>query len=71
MSPRAKPAAPARIGFEGLLARLERRRAELRTPGELDRRPLLLRLARELGVSEEALLRAGFDKAYRRMVEGL
>jgi len=69
--PKAKTAAPARIGFEGLLALLERYRAGARGPDALDRRPVLRRLARELELPEEALLRAGFDKAYRRVVEGV
>ena len=44
---------------------------EARRSNELDRLHLLRRAGRELGLSERGLLLRGFDKAYRRMVEGL
>lgn len=62
---------PGRIGFEGLADVLARYRGEARCANELDRLHVLARLARELEQPEEALLEAGFDKAYRRMVEGV
>ena len=70
------PPRPARIGFEGLLRVLlryrdEPSRGEVRRPNELDRMHLLRRAGQELGLSERGLLERGFDKAYRRMVEGV
>lgn len=62
---------PSRIGFEGLLEVLDRYRAEARCANELDRRHLLFRLGAELELEEAELLRRGFDKAYRRIVEGV
>ena len=62
---------PSRIGFEGLLEVLDRYRAEARCANELDRRHLLFRLGAELELEENELLRRGFDKAYRRIVEGV
>lgn len=37
----------------------------------MDRRRVLARLAAELEVPPEVLLRRGFDRAYRRVVEGV
>ena len=70
------PPRPACIGFEGLLRLLLRYRSEAREyeqlrENELDRQHLLFRAGRELGLSERGLLERGFDKAYRRMVEGV
>ena len=70
------PRRPARIGFEGLLRLLLRYRSEARgyeqlRENELDRQHLLFRAGQELGLSERGLLERGFDKAYRRMVEGI
>ena len=67
---------PARIGFEGLLRvllgyRSEAHRGEPGRDNELDRMHLLWRAGQELGLSEKGLLERGFDKAYRRMVEGV
>ena len=62
---------PRRIGFEGLLEVLARYRGEARCQNELDRRHVLWRLGEELNLGEEELLAAGFDKAYRRLVEGV
>ena len=62
---------PRRIGFEGLLEVLGRYRGEARCDNELDRRHVLFRLSQELGLAEAELLERGFDKAYRRMVEGV
>lgn len=56
-------------GQDELMAVLERLRAEARCANELERGHILWRVGRELGVAEEALLRQGFDAAYRRMME--
>ena len=68
----AKPGSRrSRLGYEGLLRVLLRYRGEARCENELDRLHLLWRAGRELGLSEEELLERGFEKAYRRMVEGV
>lgn len=61
----------ARFGFEHLLCIVERYRHEADEPAAMDRRRVLLRLQRELAVEEALLLQRGFDKAYRRVVEGV
>lgn len=61
----------ARFGFEHLLHIVERYRHEADGPAAMDRRRVLLRLQRELAVEEALLLQRGFDKAYRRVVEGV
>ena len=48
-----------------------RAREEVQNADELDRRVLIERLCRELDVDEATLLERGFDKAYRRIVEGV
>lgn len=77
------PAAPRspRFGYHLLLERLLAYRVEAEggaggggahpAPDALDRRRVLQRLAAELGVEPAVLLERGFDKAYRRMVEGV
>lgn len=63
-----------RFGFALLVQRLRayRREAEeRRDPGAMDRRRVLRRLGEELGAPPELLLERGFDKAYRRVVEGV
>jgi len=75
-TPPPKPPAPPdstqpRIGLEGLYTLLCRYQAEARCANELDRPHLLFRAGQELALEEEELLRRGFDKAYRRMVEGV
>jgi len=68
-------AGPPRFGFELLLARLLRYRTEADAgetlPEAMDRLRVLRRLQAELGVEAELLLQRGFDKAYRRAVEGV
>ena len=46
-------------------------RAERALPDAMDRLRVLRRLQAELGVEAELLLQRGFDKAYRRVVEGV
>jgi hypothetical protein len=65
------PVRPPRFGFELLLRRVQGYRAEAAAPEAMDRLRVLRRLQAELGVEAELLLRRGFDKAYRRVVEGL
>jgi hypothetical protein len=74
----ARNAGPPRFGFELLLARLLRYRAEAQgdaqgdaLPEAMDRLNVLRRLQAELGVEAALLLERGFDKAYRRAVEGV
>lgn len=61
----------ARFGYIQLVEQIGRVRAEARNPDELDRRVLLERLCLDLGVPEATLLERGFDKAYRRIIEGV
>ena len=76
--PRATPGAP-RFGYARLLERLRAYQAEhahgAGTAGEaeaaMDRRRVLARLEAELGAPPALLLARGFDRAYRRVVEGL
>ena len=63
--------APRRFGYHLLLERLQRYRAEAADPGAMDRRRVLARLEAELDADVEVLLQRGFDKAYRRIVEGV
>ena len=64
-----KPIKP--LGFEALLEAVFRVQAQAVDSSDLDRMRVLETLERELGVDHETLLLAGFDKAYRRMVEGV
>lgn len=52
-----------------LIAVLKRYRAEARCAIELEHHHILWRLGQELGVKEEMLLRRGFEKVYRQMME--
>jgi hypothetical protein len=73
--PRPRAAAQAgavpRFGYALLLQRLQRYGAESRGPDAMDRRAALRHLQTELGCEEALLLQRGFDKAYRRVVEGV
>ncbi len=77
-----KAPAPHRFGFAEVLARLLAYRAEAEAAAEadaqpdperscLDRRRVLARLARDMDVEPALLLERGFERAYRRMVEGV
>ena len=61
----------ARFGYIQLVEQIGQLRAEAQQPDELDRRTLIERLCLDLGVDEATLLERGFDKAYRRIVEGV
>jgi len=74
----ARPATPPRFGLTLLLERLRAYQAEARqgvaagdSDSAMDRRRVLARLQAELGAEPAVLLRRGFDKAYRRVVEGV
>jgi hypothetical protein len=60
-----------RFGYTLLLERLQAYRAEARSPEAMDRRSVLGRLEVELKAPAGLILQRGFDKAYRRVVEGL
>lgn len=63
-----------RFGIPVLVQRLRayQREADARRErGAMDRRRVLRRLAEELGADEALVLERGFDKAYRRVVEGV
>lgn len=69
------PAVP-RFGYALLLERLRAYQAQAAAQqpaaaGAMDRRRVLARLAAELQAPPEVLLRRGFDRAYRLVVEGL
>ncbi len=61
----------ARFGYIQLVDHIGRAREEAQDAADLDRRVLMERLCRELEVDEATLLERGFDKAYRRIVEGV
>ena len=61
----------ARFGYIQLVDHIGQARDEMQNADELDRRVLIERLCRELNVDEATLLERGFDKAYRRIVEGV
>jgi hypothetical protein len=63
-----------RFGMPVLLRKLRDYRREAEERGQrdaMDRRRVLHRLAEELGAEPALLLERGFDKAYRRVVEGV
>ncbi len=60
-----------RFGYEHIVAQLERLRREAADPAELDRRRVLARLCAAFAAEEALLLERGFDRAYRRMIEGV
>ena len=61
----------ARFGYIQLVEQIGQLRQESQNPDELDRRNLIERLCLDLGVDEATLMERGFDKAYRRIVEGV
>ncbi len=52
-----------------LIPVLKRYRAEARCANEMEHHHILWRLGQELGVKEEVLLRQGFEKVYRQIME--
>jgi hypothetical protein len=73
-TPSVKSAAavpPKKFGFTHLLQAMEEYAASARCENDLDRDVVLERMRQEFGTESEVLLRRGFDKAYRRLVEGV
>jgi hypothetical protein len=66
---------PPKFGFRDVERCLERlhRTAQAGPPDEhaLDRQVLLAAACRQLAADEPVLLRRGFDRAYRRLIEGV
>ena len=62
---------PTRFGYPDLEAELLTLAGQAAAPRDLDRRILLERLGRIFGAEEAVLLRRGFDRAYRRLIEGV
>lgn len=62
---------PGKFGFQDLLAAVEHYAASARCENDLDREVVLERMRQEFAVEPDVLLRRGFDKAYRRVVEGM
>ena len=65
---------PIKIKPQQVMAALERRWRLARAAGDMaqmDRRPTLAALAAELGCSEEMVLKRGFERMYRQLVEGV
>lgn len=75
--PDAAPSGSPRFGYARVLEclRAYRDEAEARPggapPDAMDRRRVLARLGAELDAEPELLLARGFDRAYRRVVEGV
>jgi hypothetical protein len=64
--------APRRkAGFPWLVEAIRRQREAAPNSDALDRRALLKRLCAELETEEAQLLRRGFDRAYRQVIEGV
>lgn len=66
-----KEALAARFGYIQLVDHIGRLREEAGNPDAMDRRALIERLCQEMEVDEATLLERGFDKAYRRIIEGV
>lgn len=67
----ADAVAPKKFGFVHLLQAMEAYAASARCQNDLDREVVLERMRQEFETEPEVLLRRGFDKAYRRLVEGV
>ncbi len=61
----------AKFGYIQIVECIGRLREEAHGPEDMDRRAVLEQLCRDLEVDEATLLERGFDKAYRRIVEGV
>ena len=62
---------PGKFGFQDLLEAVETYASSARCENDLDRDIVLERMRHEFAVESDVLLRRGFDKAYRRVVEGV
>jgi AraC-like DNA-binding protein len=60
-----------KFGFIELQQAMDTYAASARCENDLDREVVLERMRQEFGVESPVLLRRGFDKAYRRIVEGV
>jgi hypothetical protein len=60
-----------KFGFQDLLKAVEDYAASARCQNDLDREVVLERMRQQFAVEPDVLLRRGFDKAYRRVVEGV
>jgi hypothetical protein len=60
-----------KFGFPRLLKAVEDYAASARCENDLDRDVVLERMRHQFQVDADVLLRRGFDKAYRRVVEGV
>lgn len=67
----ARAEKPGKFGFKDLLVAVETYAASARCENDLDRDVVLERMRQEFAVESDVLLRRGFDKAYRRVVEGV
>jgi hypothetical protein len=68
---RAGGAPLPRFGFTHLVAAVAEYAQSARCVNDLDRLVVLERMRQEFGTETEKLLRRGFDKAYRQVLEGL
>jgi hypothetical protein len=64
-------APPPKFGFIHLLGALQEYSASARCENDLDREVVLERMRQHFACEPEVLLRRGFDKAYRQVVEGV
>ena len=64
-------AKPGRFGYVHIEEKLARLRREQGLGAEFGRREMLRALGRAFGAQEALLLERGFDRAYRRVVEGV
>lgn len=62
---------PPKFGYPRLLEEVGQIIRAAPFPEALDRRAVLFTLTRRLEVEEAVLLRRGFDKAYRQIIEGV
>jgi len=67
----AAVAVPPKFGFTHLLGAMETYAASARCENDLDREVVLERMRQHFGTEADVVLRRGFDKAYRRIVEGV
>lgn len=60
-----------RFGFPHILESLAQLVAQTPDPENWDRKKLLNKLCVDFDVREEQLLKRGFDRAYRQVIEGV
>jgi hypothetical protein len=69
--PKAHAAPRRKLRFDELVRAIREQARTADHPDALDRRRVLARLCAEFAVQEELLLLRGFDRAYRRVIEGV